>query len=196
LDISFIPDTSEKNSESRERYIINMSTGAVFKEIMDDPFSANQQTLIGNFIEGETGHSEFLSSSAYGASVHRFVSTYNDSDGNEITDEDTAHTRVVEFEIESKDFTFDDPSQIKYLEYMYLTYKFGNNISLDIYADDKFVRQITLPAHFTLKNRKIPIKAEGKTLKFKLTETNSNDTKKNHLEIEDIILEGYYTGKN
>ena len=194
--ISFIPDTSEKNAQSRERYIFNIENEAVFKEIMDDPYSANQPTLIGNFIEGETGHSEFLSSSAYGASIHRFVSTYNDSDGVAITDEDTAHTRVDKFEIESKDFTFDDPSQIKYLEYMYLTYKFGNNITLKIYADGKFVREIKLPAHYTLKNRKIPIKAQGKTLKFKLIETENNTTKKYHLELEDIIVEGYYTGKS
>ena len=195
-DISFVPDTRTKNSQSRERYIINMASGAVFKEIMDDPYSSNQETTIGNFIEGETGYSEFLSSSQHGASIHRFVSTYNDSDGVAITDEDTAHTRVDKFEIESKDFTFDDPSQIKYLEYMYLTYKFGNNITLKIYADNKFIREIILPAHFTLQNRKIPIKAEGKTLKFKLIETENNSTKKYHLEIEDIIVEGYYTGKN
>ena len=111
-------------------------------------------------------------------------------------DNKASDTRVDKFEIESKDFTFDDPSQIKYLEYMYLTYKFGNNITLKIYADGKFVREIKLPAHYTLKNRKIPIKAQGKTLKFKLIETENNTTKKYHLELEDIIVEGYYTGKS
>lgn len=191
--VSFVPDTSEVNARTREVYSINLTSGSVFLNHMDDPASANQPTIIGNFVEGATGQSEFLSKSASGTSVQRFVSTYNDSSSTPIVSTEIAHTKSGEFELKSKDFSFEDPSQIKYLEYIYITYKFNGEITLKVYTDGNFVQEQVLPAHDVLKNRKVPIKRQGKTIRFELKETNSGSLK--HLELEDIIIEGYFTGK-
>ena len=126
--------------------------------------------------------------------MHRIPSTYNDADGAEITDETVAHNKLSKFELKTKQYVFEDPSQIKYIEYLYLTYKFGANMTLKFYTDGKFSGETELPSHLTMMNRKIPVKREGKTFQFELSQSVEDASK--HLELEDIFIEGYYMGKN
>ena len=67
-------------------------------------------------------------------------------------------------------------------------------MTMKFYTDDKLAGEILLPAHFTLKNRRVPVKRAGKTFQFEIIQTDSSELK--HLELEDIIFEGFYTGKN
>ena len=65
---------------------------------------------------------------------------------------------------------------------------------MKFYTDGRLSAEFLLPAHYTLKNRKIPVKREGKTFQFEIIQTSSSEQK--HFELEDIIFEGFYTGKN
>ena len=191
--IVFIPDTSEQNAQSALRYIYSFDRNSWIEENCDDSESPNNLSKIGSFFIGDTGFLEYLSQTVYGIKVSRVPSTFNDSNGNEVASDSVVHLKESPFQIKSKNHTFDDPSQRKYIEYMYITYKFGANIKLKVYTDGNQVGEILLPAHNTLKNRKIPIKREGKTFQYELVQ--NADSSLIDLQIEDIIIEGFYSGK-
>ena len=192
-EIVFVPDTSLQNAQNSLRYVYNFDKKSWTEENCDDPITANQQVKVGNFFVGDTGFLEYVSDTQVGLTVNRIPSTFNDANGLEITNDSTSHLKTSVFRLKSKNHTFDDPSQKKYIEYMYITYKFGANIKLVVYTDGVKVGETLLPIHKTLKNRKIPIKREGKTFQYELiqeTESSLID-----LEMEDIIIEGFYSGK-
>ena len=76
---------------------------------------------------------------------------------------------------------------------MYITYKFNANIRLKLYTDGGLVGEVLLPPQEALKNRKIPIKREGKTFQYEIIQDVGSSLI--DLTIEDIIIEGFYTGK-
>ena len=193
-ELIFIPDTSEKASNERGRFLYSFINKAWSEETCDDPTTSADPSTIGNLFVGDTGFTEYCYDGTAGFGINRIPSTYNDSNGLEITAEDVSHTKSEPFQIKSKKYTFDDPSQTKYIEYIYITYKFGANITMKFYTDGRLSAEFLLPAHYTLKNRKIPVKREGKTFQFEIIQTSSSEQK--HFELEDIIFEGFYTGKN
>lgn len=192
-EIVFVPDTSLQNAQDALRYVYNFDKKSWSEENCDDPIAANQQVKIGNFFVGDTGFLEYVSDTQVGLTVNRIPSTFNDANGVEITDDTVSHLKESVFQLKSKNHTFDDPSQKKYIEYMYITYKFGANIKLIVYTDGSKVGETLLPIHKTLKNRKIPIKREGKTFQYELIQETGSSLI--DLEVEDIIIEGFYNGK-
>ena len=192
-EILFMPDTSEENATTLKRFIFNFDRASWIEESCDDSQTANQLSKVGNFFVGDTGLLEYISDTQVGVKISRVPSTFNDSDGNEVTSDSISHLKETAFRFKSKKYTFDDPSQKKYIEYMYITYKFGANIKLKLYTDGSQVGETVLPPHSSLKNRKIPIKREGKTFQYELIQQSDNSLI--DLEIEDIIVEGFYSGK-
>ena len=192
-EIVIIPDTSQENANQVSRFTYNFTNKAWIEETCDDPVTAGQQTTWGNFFVGDTGFLEYLYENQIGVSINRIPSTYNDANGNEITDDTESHLKQEEFHLKSKAHTFDEASQIKYIEYMYITYKFNANIRLKLYTDGGLVGEVLLPPQEALKNRKIPIKREGKTFQYEIIQDVGSSLI--DLTIEDIIIEGFYTGK-
>ena len=192
-EIVIIPDTSQENANQVSRFTYNFTNKAWIEETCDDPVTAGQQTTWGNFFVGDTGFLEYLYENQIGVSINRIPSTYNDANGNEITDDTVSHLKQEEFHLKSKAHTFDEASQIKYIEYMYITYKFNANIRLKLYTDGGLVGEVLLPPQEALKNRKIPIKREGKTFQYEIIQDVGSSLI--DLTIEDIIIEGFYTGK-
>ena len=193
-EIVFMPDTSEENSNEVKRFIYNFTNKSWIEETCDSPVTSGEKITWGNFFVGDTGFLEYLSErQANGVSINRIPSTYNDADGNEITGDTPSHLKHEAFHIKSKAHTFDDATQKKYIEYMYITYKFNANMRLKLYTDGNLVGESVLPPHETLKNRKIPIKREGKTFQYEIVQETPSALI--DLVIEDIIIEGFYTGK-